>query len=49
MWNEAGFSNNNQFIKIQSYPDEAPSISQNEGEKYQAEIAMDIKLGLTIS
>lgn len=49
MWNKAGFSNSKQFIKVQSYPDKTPSISQNEGKKYQAEIAMDIKLGITIS
>lgn len=54
MWNEAGFINSNQYIKIQSYPDEAPPTLQKVGKKAEIEmhfeyLSMDIKQGMTIS
>lgn len=40
MWNEAGFINNNQYTKIQSYPDETPPRYWKEKKKYLAKIAL---------
>lgn len=43
MWIEAEFINDNQYIKIQSYPDEAPPRGKREKKNMSSQIAMNFE------